>query len=221
MKAQDKANEAFDLFLDFITYFCTELTAGVSPEYALGRAIHYYGDRSPTPFNSAFDGIVRGTDSFVSAWRKVVRSYEQSSQCRLLRLLGQFLEKSALVGGARMLRVVQQIRKNTALTKSRKNLVDAQRSKVLALSIVSSAVLGMIAAIAPILAPAFTLLGLVHQQETLSAVLHISSALYLTAIVSTYRLSQAAKSSIRMLLLCSLSFFVTFALTANLLTAIP
>jgi hypothetical protein len=135
--------------------------------------------------------------------------------------LGQFLEKGALVGGARMLRVVQQVRKNTALTKNRKNLVDAQRSKVLALSVVSSAVLGMIAAIAPILAPAFTLLGLVYQQETLSAVLHIFSALYLTAIVSSYRLSQAAKSSIRMLLLCSLSFFVTFALTANLLAAIP
>jgi hypothetical protein len=220
-KTHNKANEPFDQFLDFIAYFCTELAAGASPEYALGRAIHYYGDQSPTAFNRAFDGIARGTDSFASAWRKVIQSYQQSGQSRLLELLSQFLEKGALVGGVRMLRVVQQIRRNTALAKSRKNLIDAQRSKLLALSIVSSAVLGMVAAIAPVLNPAFNVFDLAHQQETLSATLHVSIALFLTAIVSTYRLSQTAKGSTRMLLLCSFSFCVTFALTANLLTAIP
>jgi len=221
MKTLNKAITAFDQFLDFVTYFCTELASGSSPEYALGRAVQYYGERTPAPFNSAFDSIARGTDSFVSAWRKVVQFYQKSNENRLVQLLGQFLDAGAVIGGTRMLKVVQHVRKNTALTKNRNNLVDAQRSKVLALSVVSSAVLGMIAAIAPILAPAFMTSGFILQQETLSAGLHVSSALYLTAIVSAYRLSQAAGGSIRTLLLCSLSFFLTFALTANLLTALP
>jgi hypothetical protein len=218
MRTEDKS---FDQFLDFITYLCTELVGGASPEYALERAIHYYGDRSPVPFQSAFDAIAEGTDSFVPAWTRIVKAYQFSREFRLVQLLGQFLDTGALLGGARMLRVIQQIRKNTALAKNRKNLVDAQRSKVIALSLVSSGVLGMIAAIAPILAPAFTALVLVRQQETMTSVLHVFGALYLTAIVSAYRLSQAARSSIRTVALSSLSFVLTFALTANLLAAIP
>lgn len=221
MNPRHLANEAFDHFLDFIAHFCTELAAGASPEHALGRAVHYYGERSPAPFSAAFEAIVRGTDSFVSAWRKTVESYHHSDQYRLLLLLSQFLDRGARVAGVRMLRVIQQVRKNTTLAKNRENLVDAQRSKALALVIVSSAVLGTIAAIAPFVAATFTPVGLVHQQGSLSVVLHISSALYLTTIVAAYRLGQAARSSTRTLLLCSLSFLVAFALTTNLLAAIP
>jgi hypothetical protein len=220
-RTQDQADREFDQFLDFITHFCTELAAGASPEFALGRAIHYYGNQSPSTFKNAFDAIVRGTDSFASAWRKIIQFYQQSGQSRLLHLLGQFIEKDASVGGVRMLKVVEQIRKNATLAKSRKNLIDAQRSKLVALSLVSSAILGMVAAIVPLITPAFGVIDLVHQPETPSIVLHTSSALFLTAIVSSYRLSQTTKGSIRMLLLCSFSFCITLALTTNLLAAIP
>lgn len=217
-------NEAeFDQFLDFITLLCTELSSGISPEYALARSVHHFGEQSPSAMTEALKSIIGGTSSFVSAWTNITSTYQENRYRRILELVGRFLEKGARIGGTRMLQVLKQIRANLTLTKNRSNLIKAQRAKVIALAVVSSAVLGMVAGLAPILALAFKGLGMLNLAQGMQTTssLHLFLILFLTAILSSYRLTQVVGSSTRTLLLCSLAFVTMLIFTINLLSAIP
>lgn len=220
MTTSDKQDNDFAQFLDIITYFCTELSLGLSPEYAFTRSVQYFGEQSPTALKDALKTIIGGTRSFVSAWKEITQSYQENRYKRIIELLGRFINKGAKTGGVRMLKVIKQIRRNLTLSRNRRNLVKAQRMKVLALSIVSSSVLGMIAGIAPILA--ITLNGSfsfnLFSSPPISLTLQIATTLFLTSIVSSYRLTQIVGSSTRTLILCTLAFVTTFAFTQNLLT---
>ena len=69
--------------------------------------------------------------------------------------MGSYIEKGSQIGGIRMLKVLNQVRKNHTLVKNRKNIIQAQRGKLIGLAMVSSAVLGMVAGIAPIISNAY------------------------------------------------------------------
>lgn len=219
MTASDKKDKDFAQFLDIITYFCTELSLGLSPEYAFVRSVQYFGEQSPTALKVALKKIIGGTQSFESAWKVITQSYQENRYKRIIELLGRFITKGANTGGVRMIKVLKQIRRNLTLSKNRRNLVKAQRMKVLALSLVSSAVLGMIAGIAPILAIAFngSISFNLFSNPPISLTLQIAATLFLTSIVSSYRLTQIVGSSSRILILCTLAFITTFVFTQNLL----
>lgn len=222
MTFSEKQDKEFTQFLDIITYFCTELSSGLSPEYALVRSVQYFGEQSPTALKDALKKIIGGTRSFVSVWKEITRSYQENRYNRIIELMGRFIIKGAKTGGVRMLKVLKQIRKNLTLSMNRRNLVKAQRMKVLSLSIVSSAVLGMIAGIAPILAITFSssISFDLFSKPPISLTLQIAVTLFLTSIVSSYRLTQVVGSSSRTLILCTLAFITTFVLTQNLLTVL-
>ena len=223
MKNQGKNDEEFEQFLDFIIYFCTELTFGQSPEYALVKSINYFQDQSPNPLFDVLKTVVEGSGSFTSALNNVRKFYKDERYSRIIELLGRFIEKGSQLGGTRMLTVLQQIRTNLTLSKNRKTLIDAQRAKVFALAIVSSAVLGMVAGIAPILTVTFIGLTFVNQllQPPLTITLNVFITLFLTVFVSSYRLTQNVGSSSRILLFCMIAFITTFLLTSNLIASIP
>lgn len=221
MKMSKEDNEEFDIFLDFITYFCTELKSGTSPEYALARSIQYFGKQSPKLLINALKTVVEGTQSFSAAWRSVIQNYSETRYQRVLELLGRFLEKSGQLGGERMLQVLKHIRMNRSLTKNRQNLIRAQRLKVFALSIVSSAVIGMIAGISPVISLAFS--GLLTNQILelpLGIIVQIFLTLFLTVNISAYHLSYIVGRSSRILLVCSLAFLTSFAIMINLISTI-
>ena len=49
----------FDQFLDFLTHLSTELASGSSPEYALVRTSHYFGNQTPSDvIGSLITGIM-------------------------------------------------------------------------------------------------------------------------------------------------------------------
>jgi hypothetical protein len=221
MTTSDEQDQEFTQFLDIITYFCNELSTGLSPEYALIRSVQYFGEQSPTTLQDALKRIIGGTRSFASAWEEIGKSYQENRYKRIIELLGRFINKGAKTGGDRMLKVLKHIRRNLTLSKNRRNLVKAQRMKVLALSIVSSAVMGMIAGIAPILAITFSgpISFSLFSKPPISMTLQIALTLFLTSIVSSYRLTQVVGSSSRTLTLCTIAFVMTFVLTQNLLTA--
>jgi hypothetical protein len=222
MTTSEKQDKEFAQFLDIITYFCTELSIGLSPEYAFIRSVQYFGEQSPEALKNAMKKIIDGDQSFISAWKEITDSYQENRYNRIIELLGRFINKGAKTGGVRMLEVLKQIRRNLTLSKNRRNLVKAQRMKVLALSVVSSAVLGMIAGLTPVLAITFDgsfSFGL-FSSPPISLVLQIAITLFLTSIVSSYRLTQIVGSSSRILVLCTLAFTTTFIFTQNLLVAL-
>jgi len=219
-----KGAENFEQFLDFVTYFCTELAAGTSPEYALVRSVQQYGKQSPSAFTKAARIIERGESSFAAAWKAVIRKYEDNRYRRIVELLGRFMKRGARIGGERMLEVLKQIRINLALANKRKSITRAQRVKVVALSLTASAVLGMAAGVLPIIAIAFQDPFWLSQPHGITELIHMPYLvlmLFLTSTVSTYRLTQATGTSLRIVIVCSLIFVMTFTIITSLLTTLP
>jgi hypothetical protein len=211
----------FDQFLDFIAHFSHELTSGTAPEYALLRTVAYFGNQTPATIKVVTNEIVEGTKSFENAWADFSSKFDDTKFSRLIELLGRFLEKGSQVSGERMIQVIKQIRKNNAMTKARKNLISGQKVKVLALSLVSSIVMGMITALAPMLSLAF-IGGVFSNQPQMPWAAFPSSvliALFLTVIITGYRLNQTVEGSTRILILYVLAFVTTYVLTNQLLLA--
>ncbi|MFW9830157.1 MAG: hypothetical protein ACFFD8_00010 [Candidatus Thorarchaeota archaeon] len=212
-------NTNFDQFLDFLAHFSSELAFGISPEYALIRTSQYFGRQTPREILGIFDDINGGTKSFQSAWADLITSCENSNNARLLELLSHFIEKGSKIGGERMLEVVKQVRQNLAITKRRKSLVSGQKVKVIALSLVSSMVIGMIAALTPLLS--FTFYSDIFSNPTinfpLSTSIQILIALLLTVIITGYRLNQTVGGSFKTILLCVIAFGSTYVLVTQLL----
>ncbi len=208
----------FDQFLDFLTHLSTELASGTSPEYALVRTSQYFGNQTPNDIVETLDHIINGTKSFHVAWSDLVANYYDNRNSRLLELLGRFVDKGSVVGGERMLQVIKHVRKNSAMTKNRKNLVSSQRVKVFTLSFVSSVVIGMIAAIAPLLTLAF------YQGVWVSTEIYPSSlsfyilvASFLTVTVTGFRLNQTVGGSSRTFTINLVAFGCTYILISQLL----
>lgn len=223
MESSEIQSEELDQFLDFLSFFCTELSSGVSPEHALFKSVQHYGNQSPEILVDAQEAIVNGSVSFTEVWITVMQKYQGTNYHRIVELLGRFLEKGARIGGVRMLKVIQQIRTNITLMKNRRNLIIAQRVKVFGLAIVSSGVLGMVAGLAPLLTFAFTDFNLINQFQKIPITysMNILMTLLLTVMVLSYRLTQAVGNSSRTLFLCVLIFIMTYVLTTNLLAMLP
>jgi hypothetical protein len=210
----------FDQFLDFLTHLSTELSSGISPEYALVRTAHYFGSQTPDNIDKTLDSIVSGTKPFRVAWSDLVESYQSNRNARLLELFGRFIDKGSVTGGERMLEVLKHIRKNNTMAKNRKNLVNSQKVKVFGLSFVSSVVIGLIAAIAPLLTLAF-IQGFWANIESSPSTLSFYSliASFLTVLVTGYRLNQTVSGSLRILSINLIAFGSTYILVSHLLLA--
>jgi len=221
----DKKNEAFEQFLDFITYFCTELAAGMSPEYALVRSVRQYGKQSPIAFAKAIRMIERGDSSFMAAWRNIIHSFDEDRYQRIVELLGRFMERGSKIGGERMLELLRQIRVNLTLANKRRNIVRAQRMKVTILSVIASSVLGMTAGVLPIIALALQdPFWLAQPYNCITNFMHtpyLTVMLLLVSIVSSYRLSQVTGTSLRLVVACLLISVMTYMITMSLLVSIP
>ena len=209
----------FDQFIDFITHFSSELASGTSPEYALVRTANYFGKQTPREILNALNDVIDGSKSFHDTWADLIRLYSGNAYARLLELLGNFIEKGSIVGGERMLQVLKQVRKNNTMAKNRENLVKSQKVKVMALSLVSSVVIGMIAALAPLLSFAFYegLFSSAVLVYPITIAVQIFLASLLTVIVTGYRLNQTVSGSLRIVILCLISFGCTYVLVAHLL----
>ena len=216
-----ESDNDFDQFVDFMTHFSTELSSGNSPEYALLRTSNYFGSQTPIEITRIVKDIVDGTKSFHVAWADLIKEYENNRNSRLVELLGRFIDKGSIVGGERMLLVLKQVRKNSAISKNRKNLVSGQRVKVKALSIVSSVVIGMIAALAPILTLAFVEGFLSSPEISYSSSFSFSIllALFLTVVITGYRLSQTVGGVRHTVFLSMFAFTSTYILINHLLMA--
>lgn len=208
----------FDQFLDFLTQLSTELASGVSPEYALIRTTRYFGKQTPIEITEVVNQIINGTKSFGVAWADLVENSCDIRSTRLVELLGRFIQKGSAVGGERMLQVLNHVRKNSSMAKTRKNLVSSQKVKVLALSFVASAVIGMITAIAPLLSFAFYQGLWISSDFSLSSVpFYILIASFITVVVTGVRLNQTVGGSLRTLSLNLLAFGCTFILISQLM----
>ena len=208
----------FDQFLDFLTHLSTELSFGSSPEYALIRTVEYFENQTPRNINEALNSIINGTKPFQVAWSDLVSSYKKNRNARLLELFGRFIDKDSVAGGERMLQVLKQIRKNNAMVKNRKNLINSQKVKVFALSFVSSVVIGLIAAIAPLLTLAFYQGVWVNTEifpPMLSSYILITS--FLTVFVTGYRLNQTVSGSLSTISINLIAFGSTYILVSHLL----
>lgn len=215
MQSQDSK---FDQFLDFLTHLSTELASGISPEYALVRTSHYFGNQTPSDIAQAVTQITNGKKAFHEAWSNLVQRYNNNRNAHLLELLGRFINKGSVVGGQRMLQVLKHVRKNSAMTKNRRNLISSQKMKVFALSFVSSVVIGMISAIAPLLTLAF-FQGLWSSGEIFPSTLsiYILIASLLTVIVTGYQLNHTVGGPQRILFINVISFGATYVLISSLL----
>ncbi len=209
----------FDQFVDFIAHFSAELASGISPEYALVRTRQHFRNQTPQELDTVLFEIVEGSKSFPIAWNDFINTEQQNSHTRLIELLGRFIDKGSVVGGERMLQVIKQVRKNRTVLKNRQNLINSQKMKVISLAIVSSIVIGMIAALAPLLTHAFYY-GDISNPAPLnpsSPSLQIFIALFITVIITGYRLTQTVGGTLRTVLMAITSFGSTYLLMTQLL----
>jgi hypothetical protein len=222
MTENERTEEEFDIFLDFASYFCTELQSGLSPEAALIRSVQYFGDQTPEIIAKSTKFIIEGTASFVSAWSSIIQEYRGTRYHRILELFGRFLERGTQIGAERMLRILAQIRKNLVLAKNRRNLIRAQAVKILALSIVSSAVLGMVAGLTPIITTALTgiYIGNGWQPTNYLMFVQVFITLFLTVMISSYKLNQAVGRSTKNIIICAVAYTICFLLVTNMLSTI-
>ncbi len=105
------------------------------------------------------------------------------------------------------------------MTKNRNNLIQGQKVKVTALSLISSTVIGMIAALAPILTLAFYngFYTTPMPGSSGSISFQIFIALFLTVIVTGYGLNQTVGGSLRTVFLSLISFTSSYLLLSQLL----
>lgn|GEM_PF-3280806 len=211
-------DDEFDQFLDFLTHLSTELASGTSPEYALARSSYYFGNQTPNDISEALSSIIDGKKPFHLAWSDLVVNSTSNRTARLLELLGRFIEKGSVTGGERMLEVLRHIRKNSAMTKNRKNLIKSQKMKVFALSFVSSVVISLIAAIAPLLTLTFYQ-GLWASTEVFASShsFYILIASFLTVIVTGYHLNKTVSGTLRTISINLIAFGITYIFMSNLL----
>jgi hypothetical protein len=169
----------------------------------------------------ATNEITTGKKAFHVALADLVTTYGNNRYSRLLELLSRFIEKGSVIGGERMLQVLKQVRKNYSMTKTRRNLVKSQRVKVFALSFVSAVVIGMIAAIAPLLSLAFyqgAWASIDGFPSPVSVSIFVASVF--TVIITGYRLNQTVNGPLRVLFINLIAFWSTFILISHLLNTL-
>ena len=216
----------YDEFLNFMILLGQRLSAGDTLEVAL---VSVYDDLEPRAqflISIANDAMHREGLSVSEALGLASDSALGQRVSQMIKMISLMCETSALDAGDRISRIAARLVKRLAVAKERDSIIAAQRMKVYLLTITSAAVLGMLASLAPFLfigslltqGPGFT--------PGFVSILDISPlliALAITTLSMGYQNTRMVNGDrpIVVALVCSLLFWIAFALSSSLIGLNP
>ncbi len=212
----------YDEFLNFMILIGQRLSAGDTLEVALFSVYDELEPRIQSLIAIANDAMHREGLSVSEALDRASKSALGQRVSQMIQMISLMCETSAFNAGDRISRIATRLVKRLAVAKERDSIIAAQRMKVYLLTITSAAVLGLLASLAP-----FLYIGslLTQGPEFISGVISTSDIFPLLTTLGIITLSMGYQNTrmvngdrpIVVALICTLLFWIAFALSSNLL----
>ena len=212
----------YDEFLNFMILLGQRLSAGDTLEVALVSVYDDLEPRAQSLVLIANDAMHREGLSVSEALDRASKAALGQRVSQMITMISLMCEVSAFNAGDRISRIAARLVKRMAVAKERDSIIAAQRMKVYLLTITSAAVLGMLASLAPFLfigsllaqGPGFT--------PSIVSILDISpllASLGITTLSMGYQNTRMVNGDrpLVMALICSLLFWIAFALSSSLI----
>ncbi|TFG23618.1 MAG: hypothetical protein EU532_13280 [Promethearchaeota archaeon] len=138
-------------FVTLLGFFGNELKLGVPQEIALLKAFASYQGPLNEVIGSRIKHLYQLNQSFKQIWKELKILIKNTQIQFLLDIIGRMLDKSSEETGVRIQSIIQQIKINRELINDRESIIKAQKFKIQFLTIIMSAILGLIAGLTPVI----------------------------------------------------------------------
>jgi len=213
----------YDEFLNFMILLGQRLTSGDTLEVALVSVRDDLEPRAQKLIDLATQAIYRDGLSSVEAMELASTAALGQRVSQMIQMISLMCETSTYSAGERITRIASRLVKRSAVAKERDSIIAAQKMKVYLLTLTSAAVLGMLASLAPFLfigsllsqGPTFDLGSL-----TALDISPLLAALGISTLSMGYQNTKMVNGTrpVLMSVICSLLFWISFALSAGLMS---
>ena len=213
----------YDEFLNFMILLGQRLTSGDTLEVALTSVRDDLEPKAEKLIDIAIHAIYRDGLSSIEAMRLSADASLGQRVSQMIRMISLMCETSTQSAGERITRIASRLVKRSAVAKERDSIIAAQKMKVYLLTLTSASVLGMLASLAPFLFIGSLLSqGSILNPGSLTA-LDISPLLVslgISTLSMGYQNTKMVSGTrpIIMSIICSLIFWISFALSAGLMS---
>jgi len=219
---QSEIIEEYDEFLNLLILLGERLRSGDTLEVTIPALREDIGPEIRRLIDPAINSIYWGGKSMQEAFSISAGLAKGQRAANLLRMIPIMCEASAVAAGERVSRIAARLIQRSSVAKERESIIAAQRLKVYLLSITSSAVLGLLAALSPFLFIGSLFSGgSIFTSGTL-AIVDIAPlfATLLTTTLSTGYMNTRMVDGRRPLVVgvvCGLLFWISFMLASTIL----
>ncbi|MBE0527046.1 MAG: hypothetical protein IH631_08895, partial [Candidatus Thorarchaeota archaeon] len=213
----------YDEFLNFMILLGQHLASGDTLEVALTLVRDDLELKAQVLVDIAIHAIYHESRSSSEAMNLASQAALGQRVSQMITMISLMCETSTQSAGNRITRIASRLVKRSAVAKERDSIIAAQKMKVYLLTLTSAAVLGMLASLAP-----FLYIGaLLTQGPTISfgtlTVLDIApllGALGISTLSMGYQNTKMVSGNkpVLMALICSLIFWISFALSSSLMS---
>ena len=213
----------YDEFLNFMILLGQRLTSGDTLEVALTSVRDDIEPKAEKLIDIAIQAIYHDGLSSIEAMRLSADASLGQRVSQMIRMISLMCETSTQSAGERITRIASRLVKRSAVAKERDSIIAAQKMKVYLLTLTSASVLGMLASLAPFLFIGSLLSqGSILNPGSLTA-LDISPLLVslgISTLSMGYQNTKMVSGTrpIIMSIICSLIFWISFALSAGLMS---
>ncbi len=148
---QSEIIEEYDEFLNLLILMGERLRSGDTLEVSIPALREDTGPEIRRLIDPAINSIYWGGKSMQEALSISAELAKGQRVANLLRMIPIMCEASAMAAGERVSRIATRLIQRSSVAKEQESIIAAQRLKVYLLSITSSAVLGLLAALSPFL----------------------------------------------------------------------
>jgi hypothetical protein len=148
---QSEIIEEYDEFLNLLILLGERLRSGDTLEVTIPALREDIGPEIRRLIDPAINSIYWGGKSMQEAFSISAGLAKGQRVSNLLRMIPIMCEASAVAAGERVSRIAARLIQRSSVAKERESIIAAQRLKVYLLSITSSVVLGLLAALSPFL----------------------------------------------------------------------
>jgi hypothetical protein len=212
----------YDEFLNFLMLLGERLSTGDTLEVALPNIRDDLEPAAQKLVDIAINSVYRNETSMVEAMRLASEAALGQRVSQMFNMIALMCESSATDAGIRISKIASRLVKRSAVAKERDSIIAAQRMKVYLLTLMSAAVLGMLASLAPFLYIGELLSGEFSWTPgsiTTLDILPLLITLGITTLSTGYQNTRmvAGNRPIMMGIICTLLFWISFSLSSTLM----
>jgi hypothetical protein len=212
----------YDEFLNFLLLLGERLSTGDTLEVALPNIRDDLEPEAQKLIDVAINAVYKQETSMIEAMRLASEAALGQRVSQMLNMIALMCETSATDAGIRISKIAARLVKRSAVAKERDSIIAAQRMKVYLLTLTSSAVLGMLASLAPFLYIGELLSGGFSWTPggiTTMDILPLLITLGVTTLSTGYQNTRMVSGNrpTMMGLICALLFWMSFSLSSTLM----